>query len=47
MKESLKKFIQEETGKKLQQELLFLEPHFVLCSLLLFYLVCSIAIDTL
>lgn len=38
--ESLKKSIWEEIGKKLLQELLFLEPHFMLCSLLLFNLVC-------
>lgn len=31
----------------LLQELLFLEPHFMLCSLLVFYLVCSIAIEAL
>lgn len=42
-----KTFIQEEFGKKLLQELPFLEPYFVLCSPLFFHLLSSIVIGAL
>lgn len=47
MRDSLKKFIQEEIGKKLLEKLPLLEPHFMLCTRLLFDLLHSIAIETL